>query len=149
MIIKKRDSKDSDINELTSLLSLNLPENKKFLIERELRFVKSGDRGEKDSAYYIDFIYSSSSKMVSSETLFTVARKLAKSHRPAHIDYKAKFGIEESHNPEINKSEKQKVKSYYCSKCKKAITEKVAIFCWDNKKRFSGRAYCFDCQKSI
>jgi hypothetical protein len=60
MIIKKRESKDADIDELRSLLSLPLPESKRFLIERELRFVKSGDVGEKDSAYFIDFIYSRS-----------------------------------------------------------------------------------------
>ncbi len=57
MIIKKRDSKESDIKELTSLLSLPLPDNKRFLIERELRFMKSGDKGEEDSAYFIDFTY--------------------------------------------------------------------------------------------
>jgi hypothetical protein len=60
MIIKQRDSKEADIKELTSLLSLPLPVNKRFLIERELRFVKSGDRGENDSAYFIDFTYSAS-----------------------------------------------------------------------------------------
>jgi len=55
MIIKRRDSKEADIKELTSLLSLPLPENKRFLIERELRFMKSGDQGEQDSAHFIDF----------------------------------------------------------------------------------------------
>lgn len=33
MIIRRRDSKDAEINELTSLLSLPLPENKRFLID--------------------------------------------------------------------------------------------------------------------
>jgi Nuclease-related domain/Topoisomerase DNA binding C4 zinc finger len=60
VIIKSRDSKEADINELIFLLSLPLTEKKRFLIERELRFMKSGDRGENDSAYYIDFIYSAS-----------------------------------------------------------------------------------------
>ncbi|MEJ2697312.1 MAG: NERD domain-containing protein [Candidatus Sulfobium sp.] len=60
MIIKKRDSKEADIKELTSLLSSPLSEKNRFLIERELKFMKSGDKGEKGSAYYIDFIYSSS-----------------------------------------------------------------------------------------
>lgn len=60
MIIKKRDSKQAEIEELTTLLSFPLPENKKFLIERELRFIKSGDRGENDSAYFIDFHFASS-----------------------------------------------------------------------------------------
>ena len=64
MIIKKRDSKQAEIDELTTLLSVPLPENenKKFLIERELRFIKSGDRGEKDAAYFIDFHFASSKR---------------------------------------------------------------------------------------
>ncbi len=40
-------------------------------------------------------------------------------------------------------------KSYYCINCKKPITERVAKFCWDNKKRFGGKTYCFDCQKEF
>ena len=62
MIIKKRDSKQAEIDELTTLLSVPLPENKKFLSERELRFIKSGDRGEKDAAYFIDFHFASSNR---------------------------------------------------------------------------------------
>lgn len=62
MIIKKRESKEADIKELTSLLFLPLPDNKRFLIERELRFVKSGDKGEKDSVYFIDFTYGPSER---------------------------------------------------------------------------------------
>jgi hypothetical protein len=60
MLIKKRDSKQAEFEELTRLLSLPLPENKKFLIERELRCIKSGDQGENDAAYFIDFHYKSS-----------------------------------------------------------------------------------------
>ena len=60
MIIKKRESKESDIRELTSLLSLPLPANKRFLIERALHTVKSGDLGETDAAYFIDFHFASS-----------------------------------------------------------------------------------------
>lgn len=60
MIIKERDSKQAEIEELTSLLSLPLPDNKRFLVERELRFIKSGERGEKDPAFFIDFHYGNS-----------------------------------------------------------------------------------------
>jgi len=60
MLIKKRDSKQAEIKELTTLLSEPLPENKKFLIERELRCIQSGDQGEKDAAYFIDFHFASS-----------------------------------------------------------------------------------------
>jgi hypothetical protein len=60
MLIKTRDSKQAEIDELTTLLSLPLPANKKFMIERELRFIKSGDKGETDAAYFIDFHFASS-----------------------------------------------------------------------------------------
>jgi len=59
MLIKKRDSKQAEIDELTTLLSFSLPENKKFMIERELRFIRSGDQGETDAAYFIDFHFGS------------------------------------------------------------------------------------------
>jgi hypothetical protein len=60
MIIKKRDSKQSEIDMLSSLLDSNLPEEKKFYVEKDLRFLKSGEKGEKDSAYYIDFDFGTS-----------------------------------------------------------------------------------------
>lgn len=300
MIIKKRDPKQSDIDALTALLALPLPENKRLLIERELRFVKSGDRGENDASYFIDFSYgnlknwaiihdlrlehegrvaqidhllisrffdiyvietksyaygvkitdtgeflvstnnkyfaiespieqnnrhisvlekiidaeeimprrmgilisprfhsrvlvspksrvirpsktsfdtgmvikadelktaidrdidgmshisvlASASKVVSTETLESVAHQIARLHRPIQTDWIARFGIEQKASlPEpIPKSSPGKEKSYFCSKCRKTITPKVASFCFDNKKRFGGRAFCFDCQKAI
>jgi hypothetical protein len=82
MIIKKRDSKEEDIKELTSLLASPLPENKKFLIERELRFMKSGDKGEKDSAYFIDFTYGPSERWVVIHDL-----RLEHRDRVAQIDH--------------------------------------------------------------
>ncbi len=301
MIIKKRDSKEADIKELTSLLSLPLPDNKRFLIERELRFIKSGDKGEKDSAYFIDFDYGPSkrwavihdlrlehrdrvaqidhllinkfldvyiletknfsygvkiaesgeflvsyngkylaiespieqnnrhqrvlegimeqydilpkrlgltmkptfynyvlvsatsrvvrpsekkfdttmiikadglastiekraekmstgavlsavSKTMSFETVVEIAKRLAARHKPIKIDYRKRFGIEDvpprrSQAPNLEQPEP--MKQFYCFKCKKPLTEKVAKFCWDNKKKFGGRAYCFDCQKEF
>lgn len=306
MIIKKKDSKQSEIDELSSLLDSNLPEEKKSLIKKELNCLKAGERGEKDSAYYIDFDFDSSKnhavihdlrlefenkvaqidhlvinrlfdfyvlesknfsdtlkittegeflkaynnkydaipspieqnrrhiflldkvikhynimptrlgiqisptfrsyilvspqsrvikpskehfdastvikadtlrsqinkefdemkfsgvitgigKLSSGETVMEVARKLAKLHKPSKIDFKSKLGITERTEtqkslPEKRKAEdtsRQSEKAFYCSKCKKPITEKVASFCWQNKKRFGGKAYCYDCQKEI
>ncbi|HXX82212.1 MAG TPA: NERD domain-containing protein [Thermodesulfovibrionales bacterium] len=60
MIIKKKESRQSDIDELISLLELNLTDEKRFLMERELKLLKSGEKGEKDSTYYIDFDFGSS-----------------------------------------------------------------------------------------
>lgn len=300
-IIKKRDSKQADIEELTALLSLPLSENKKFLVERELRFIKSGERGEKDAAYFIDFYHASStkwavihdlrlehrdrvaqidhllinrffdmyllesknfsygvkitdsgeflvdngrkyiaiespieqnkrhqtvleevikkfdimpkrlgitinptflcyvlvspksrvirpakerfdtsmvikadtlrtiidrrydemgnvgilmagSKMCSFQTVIEVATRLASVHKPLKIDYRKRFGIEASplsQTKDAQKADTGSSKQFFCFKCKKTIAEKVAKFCWDNRQRFGGRAYCYNCQKTV
>ncbi|WP_424034823.1 nuclease-related domain-containing protein [Neisseria bacilliformis] len=36
----------------------------------------------------------------------------------------------------------------FCADCKKTVTETVARFCWNNKNRFHGKLYCFNCQKN-
>jgi len=60
MIIKKMDSKQEEIAELTALLKGKLTDNQRFMIERELKAIKSGVEGEKGSAYYIDFYFRNS-----------------------------------------------------------------------------------------
>jgi hypothetical protein len=55
MIIKRMDSKEQEIGELETLLKGRLIPYQRFLIERELKAIRSGVSGEKDSAYYIDF----------------------------------------------------------------------------------------------
>jgi hypothetical protein len=47
MIIKRTDSKQEEIAELTALLKSNLPAYERFLIERELKALRTGVRGEK------------------------------------------------------------------------------------------------------
>jgi hypothetical protein len=60
MIIKKMDSKQDEIRELEILLKGDLQPYQRFLIDQELRTMKSGLQGEKDSAYYIDFYFGDS-----------------------------------------------------------------------------------------
>jgi hypothetical protein len=60
MIIKKMDSKQEEIAELTALLKGKLSDNQRFSIERELKAIRGGVEGEKDSAYYIDFYFKNS-----------------------------------------------------------------------------------------
>ena len=57
MIIKWMDSKEAEIAELEALLKGNLNTRQRFLMERELKAIKAGVSGEKDSAYYIDFYF--------------------------------------------------------------------------------------------
>lgn len=101
MIIKNQDSFKEDIQQLKKLLSLRLTEKQRFLIERELRFLHSGEKGEQDSVYYLNF-------------------HLGKSKNWAVI-----------HNLRLS------------------FEGQVARYCWDRKKIFGGKAYCFDCQKEF
>jgi hypothetical protein len=294
MIIKKRDSKSEDIKELKKLLQCKLPESKKLLIERELKSTASGEKGEKDSIYYIDFDYRDSknyavihdlrlehnghvaqidhlligrfldffvletknfangikitedgeflayynkkyysipspveqnnrhtsllkkiikdkkimptrlglsiepkfnsyvlfstkskvirpakkkldtssvikadmlatiierkynnystlkatstlTKLVSSNTIEEISNKLVELHKPIKIDYFNKFGI----TPKTLSAVSNKQGKYFCGNCKKNISKKVALFCFQNKSKFGGKAYCYDCQKIV
>lgn len=64
MILKHRDSCTNDIKELNRLLTLNLTGKQRFLVERELKCLLSGNSGESSSAYYIDFKYKDSKNWV-------------------------------------------------------------------------------------
>jgi nuclease-like protein len=57
MLIKGRDNHDSDIESLRSLLDCQISAKQRDLIEREIKCISSGARGEDGSAYYIDFRY--------------------------------------------------------------------------------------------
>jgi len=55
MILKKKDSREADIAALNRLLTLKLSSRQRFLIEKELKCLVSGERNEQNSAYYLDF----------------------------------------------------------------------------------------------
>ncbi|MBI5117936.1 NERD domain-containing protein [Candidatus Poribacteria bacterium] len=61
MLVKERDNHVADIAELQRLLDGQITAKQRFLIERELKCIGSGARGEENSAYYIDFRYKDSS----------------------------------------------------------------------------------------
>lgn len=64
MLLKQKDSRDNDIKELNRLLELNPTAKQRFLIERELKCLQSGERNEQNSAYYLDFRYKDSKHWV-------------------------------------------------------------------------------------
>lgn len=86
----------------------------------------------------------SSTKVVFSETLQEFATSVAALHKPIHMDWNARFGITPPQTPA-----KTQPPRLFCAACKKAVTPKVAKFCWQNKARFGGKIYCFDCQKNM
>ena len=55
MIIKNKDGCQDQIDYLSDLMERDLPADKKGLIERELKNLYSGKKGEETSAYYLDF----------------------------------------------------------------------------------------------
>jgi hypothetical protein len=57
VILKNKDGRQADIQELNRLLTLGPTAKQRFLIERELKCLVSGDRNEQNSAYYLDFKY--------------------------------------------------------------------------------------------
>ena len=60
MIIKQKDSLASAYEELQSLLKLPLDNRQQSLVEREVRALNYGVRGEQDSAYFLNFTFEKS-----------------------------------------------------------------------------------------
>jgi hypothetical protein len=54
------DSKREEKDQLRELLGGQLSEKQRFLLERQLRNIEAGERGEKDSAYFVDFYFGKS-----------------------------------------------------------------------------------------
>ncbi|MCQ8183310.1 NERD domain-containing protein [Methylomonas sp. SURF-1] len=111
-------------------------------------------------------------KVVGSDTVEKLARDIVSQHKPIKFNWPAKFGLPDIE--EISKSipvkenqvkeepleykavEKQaeesgdnQKKKLICYSCGIKIPYKVGIFCWNNKKKFGGYAYCYDCQKNV
>jgi hypothetical protein len=64
MIIKEIDPKREEKEQLRELLKTQVSEKQRFLLERQLRNIEAGERGEKDSAYFIDFYFGKSKNWV-------------------------------------------------------------------------------------
>ena len=64
MLIKERDNRDNDVAELRKLLNGEITAKQRFLIEREIKCLGSGVKGEESSAYYIDFHFKNSKNWV-------------------------------------------------------------------------------------
>lgn len=83
------------------------------------------------------------------------AEKLQSFHSKSSINYQKKFGIKSADDPiqtvidKSNGTTAQTETKYYCFKCNKKIQSNVANYCWCNRKKFGGKAYCYDCQKTF
>jgi hypothetical protein len=64
MILKTKDTRTEDIQELNRLLSLNISSKQRSLVERELKCLMSGNSGESSAAYYLDFNFKDSKNYI-------------------------------------------------------------------------------------
>jgi hypothetical protein len=103
-------------------------------------------------------------KVCSSETIKHLGEQLLSLHKPGRVDYIKRFDLGPallSKNPVEPVYAEQKTvlastvlkrkeeKDYFCLKCKATIAAVVAKFCWNNKSRFGGKAYCRTCQAKV
>ncbi|WP_186577955.1 nuclease-related domain-containing protein [Aquibacillus kalidii] len=87
-------------------------------------------------------------KMLYKEPLLSEAdiHQIYQSIANANVEDKT---IREQHNDSIkNATSKQKSKTATCVVCDKPVSDKVKTYCLSNKK-FSGKVYCFEHQKSV
>lgn len=100
-------------------------------------------------------------KVSSSETVRNLGEKLLALHKPHRVDYIKKFGLgaallsKETVQPVYAEPrivaaspvpKRKDEPDYFCASCKISIAAVVAKFCWNNKSRFSGKAFCRACQ---
>jgi len=99
-------------------------------------------------------------KVCSSETVKNLGEKLLSLHKPNRIDYIKRFELGPallSKEPVEPMYSEQKIGTasvlrrkeeteYFCANCKSPIATVVAKYCWNNKSRFGGKAYCRACQ---
>lgn len=103
-------------------------------------------------------------KVCSGETVKNLGEKLLALHKPSRVDYIKKFELGSAllskapvasmrHDREIDidlSAPKSKEETqYFCANCKISIAAVVAKYCWNNKSRFRGKAYCRICQATM
>ena len=88
-------------------------------------------------------------KICSQETLENTAKKLARLHRPAKVDFKARFGIrDQTKLPNQPEKATPVGPSIVCESCASKVSEKVVQYCLDRKHLFKGKILCYTCQRS-
>ena len=121
--------------------------NTDFIIKADEIYQKTQDNIESKSTLSS---VASLAQITSPAVLKTTGENLIKYHTKRTPDYYKKFGIipavKSDLSSKVQKSNPSESK-YYCYKCKKSISDKVASFCFSKKNLFQGKAYCYDCQR--
>lgn len=82
MLLKNNDGRQDDLVELNQLLGRKLSAKQRFLIDKHIKCITSGDRNENNSAYYLDFRFKDSPNWVIIHDL-----RLEHNGRVAQIDH--------------------------------------------------------------
>ena len=95
-------------------------------------------------------------KIVSAATIESIGRQLAALHRPASIDWAARFGLtpfeptpsplKGTPEPPLAKSGRGRDSGETCAGCAAPLSAGVVRYCEENAPRFGGRLYCMTCQ---
>lgn len=103
-------------------------------------------------------------RVCSSDTVKNLGEKLLSLHKPGRVDYIKRFELgpallskekvypvhAEQKNAIASAALQRKTETeYFCANCKTSIASVVAKFCWNNKSRFCGKAYCRACQTKM
>ena len=100
-------------------------------------------------------------KVCSSETVKSLGEKLLALHKPSRVDYIKRFELgaallskdsvepvcaEHKNGIASTVLKRTEENEYFCANCKSLIATVVAKYCWNNRPRFGGKAYCRACQ---
>lgn len=100
-------------------------------------------------------------RVVGQETIERFARSLVALHRPAVVDWSARFGLgplPAAATPAVVAPRDAQTagtipvrrnSGLRCSRCGEPVSYAVAKFCWVNKARFGGSVYCMRCQQLV
>lgn len=107
-------------------------------------------------------------KVVSRETVETLARQLAALHVPARVDWAARFGLPPeppppalaaaapppTARPDPTPARGPATDSAagprpVCATCGRRVSATVVAYCQSNAARFGSAVYCIDCQKRV
>jgi len=86
-------------------------------------------------------------RQLSPEALAGLSAKLSQRHIPRSVDYAGRYGLK--HEDDLNSASCGCDEECRCAMCQKRITSRVARYCYTNRELFSGKVYCFSCQRSI
>lgn len=95
-------------------------------------------------------------RIVGTDTIERLARQLTALHRPASVDWAARFGVAARSAPRTieeplppKATEPDQVSVAACQSCGRGVSAKVVQYCRDQADRFAGRILCYSCQREV